>query len=175
MMKQFIGAFFTKEATLVVAEIIIVALVLVLWFSRKRLDHYFLLLLALFGLNCWMVSQRMTLETLGLIDPLGPGQRYFFYPYILFGWVLIWIAYISNAAAVRGVIALALVWAVVGHAGTKLSRRSDVFSWREHIQACAQSDTYDLPIHYDGNGKDIWSINLTGAECRSMIETSWIR
>ena len=32
-----------------------------------------------------------------MIDPLNGGPRYFFYPFILFTWILIWIAALSPA------------------------------------------------------------------------------
>ena len=101
------------------------------------------------------------------------GPRYFFCPFILFTWVLIWISALSPAH----VRILVLAGCLLGVAWVykRMTRSHDVMDWRGHIAACAQSERYDLPIHKEGRANDPWYVKLTGQQCRDLIAWSLIR
>ena len=53
-----------------------------------------------------------------------------------------------------------------------MSLRHDAIDWRRHITACAQSERYDVPIHYNGNASMAWGLGLLGEQCRKLISGS---
>jgi len=53
-----------------------------------------------------------------------------------------------------------------------MSLRHETIDWRRHITACAQSERYDVPIHYNGNASMAWDLGLPGEQCRKLISGS---
>ena len=120
---------------------------------RARLDRYFYLLVLMFFVVAFVISLR--LRTFG-IDKFDTAPRYFFYPFILFSWILIWIAAVSTRPVRMGIAAAFAIALLV--AGTGLSRRHDAVDWRAHLLACAKSDEYEMPFHYIGKAKKMWEV-----------------
>jgi hypothetical protein len=84
---------------------------------------------------CASVALRVPVDTLLSLDRFTAGPRYFFYPFALLGWILIWIASASSVP-VRAVIGTAMAVAVL-LALPGMSRRHDPIDWRQHMTACA--------------------------------------
>jgi hypothetical protein len=135
--------------------------------KARYLDRYFALLGLLWLGICIITAVRVPVDG---IDPFIAGPRYFFYPYIILSWMLIWIAVLSGWK-VRAAIAVIFVFSIL-QAGTKLSRRHDPIDWRDQVFACAASQEYNLPIHFAGSLAKLWDIKLTGEQCRSMLQRS---
>ena len=149
------------------------ALLLILaagWSIRSRLDYYFLLLVTTFVVIAVTVSLRMPLQNFAGIDQFNVGPRYFFYPFILMSWIMIWMASLSTAP-VRIGFAAAFVAALV-LAGSGLSRRHDAVDWREQILACTRAQEYELTFHYIGHAEDMWHATFKGEECKKLLDRS---
>jgi hypothetical protein len=170
IVQKFVGAFFHAHAmrtALAIAAII----ALLAWTLRSRLDRYFILLVAMFVATAIAMTMRVLPGDLPGLDPFGSGPRYFFYPFILLSWILIWLASVSPRpvqVALAAAFALTLVLA-----GPRLSRRHDPLDWKQQVLACAQADNYELPIHYIGTAKEMWHVKLTGAQCRLLLARSF--
>jgi hypothetical protein len=150
--------------------VIVPLLGVALWQIRAKLTLHLVLLLLAWTAICATTALRNPIED---IDPLNAGPRYFFYPFILFGWILIWISALSPAH----VRVLALAGCLLGIAWVykRMTRSHDALDWRAHVAACAQSERYDLPIHKEGRAHDTWYVKLTGQQCRDLIAWSLIR
>ena len=138
---------------------------------RSRLDRYFVLLVLLFIAAAIAITMRVPLDDFAHLAPFGSGPRYFFYPFILLSWIIIWLASVSPRP-VQAVLAAALSLTVV-LAGPRLSRRHDPLDWKHEVLACAQTDgDHELPIHYIGSATEMWHVKLTGAQCRRLLARS---
>jgi hypothetical protein len=168
--QKFIGVFFYRDMPTIASFAVLGVLGLIAWLSRARLDWYFVLLGLFFVAICASVALRMPLESFRAIDPFVVGPRYFFYPFIVSGWMMLWLASVSRTP-IRIAIVVALAASVLLPV-RMLSRRHDAVDWRQHIRSCAQSVTYDVPIHYIGRAGDMWHAALTGAQCRKLIDDS---
>lgn len=164
--RQFVGEFFHIGS---LAPLAVAALLALTWFARKKLDRHFMLLVFAYAIVCASVAVRNPLGNFAGMDPFLAGPRYYFYPFILLSWIVLWLAAESAKAvqiATAGILATILLLALPG-----MQRRDDQIDWREQLQACARSETYQLPVHYNGNAKDVWRAPYTGAECRSVLQT----
>jgi hypothetical protein len=54
------------------------------------------LLLATYGVICGSIAARMPIDSLAAIDNFQVGPRYFFYPFILLAWLMIWLTAVSS-------------------------------------------------------------------------------
>jgi hypothetical protein len=135
--------------------------------ARKRLTWPIGLLVLAWCAACAATMLRLPVADL---DPVRLGARYFFYPLILFTWLMIWIAACSPHL-IRAAFAAGFVLAL-GYVGANFTRRHEPLSWREHVAACARSEQYALPVHTEGKLKDVWAVPLTGTQCRQMIRDS---
>jgi hypothetical protein len=141
-----------------------------LWQIRARLTLHFVLLLLAWGAICATTALRNPIH---VIDPLNGGPRYFFYPFILFTWILIWISALSPARVRLLVLAACLMG--MAWVYKRMTRSHDAMDWRAHIAACTRSEQYELPIHKEGRANDPWYVKLTGQQCRDLIAWSLIR
>jgi hypothetical protein len=167
---KFIGGFFTPDGSLVIGLAVCAALALVAWRCRDRLDRYFLLLVAMFGIVCVAVTMRQPIATFSGFNAFNIAPRYFFYPFILLGWIAIWLASVATrpvqiAVGAAFILSIAL-------AGRALSRRHEGVDWKAEVTACAHADKYELPFHYIGIAKDMWHTTFAGKECRDLIAQS---
>jgi len=171
-MDKFTGYFFFSQryGRFYTGLLIVPLLGVALWQIRARLTLHFILLLLAWGAICATTALRNPIHD---INPLNGGPRYFFYPFILFSWILIWLSALSPAH----VRVLVLAGCLLGVAWVykRMTRSHDAMDWRGHIAACAQSERYDLPIHKEGRANDPWYVKLTGQQCRDLIAWSLIR
>lgn len=105
------------------------------------------------------------------IHPFAAGPRYFFYPFIMLGWMLIWLIAVSDRR--YGALLGAVLCGSVLQAVPNMTRRHDALDWSQHVQACAKSDRYVIPIHEAGSKSAVWHVELTGAQCRRLLARSW--
>jgi len=168
--EKFIGGFFHAYSTPYVGVAVLIALLaagLIVW---RKLNAPFYLLVAMFVIVSTSIAFRVH-DGFEMLDPFRGGPRYFFYPFILLSWIMIWLAVVSPLP-LRVVFAGAFACAIM-LAGTGLSRRHDAVDWKQQILACANSEKYELPIQYIGKVSDMWHLTLTGAQCRDLIARSW--
>lgn len=140
------------------------------WIARARLRWHIILLALAWAAVCAATMIRVQIDGL---HPTGAGPRYFFYPFVLLTWVSIWIA-AKSSTPMRVILAGGYLFGFAS-AWSGMSRRHDPVSWRDHVEACAQAQTYRLPVHTDGRTNAMWHLTLSGEQCRRMIEAGIIR
>jgi hypothetical protein len=164
--QKFVGGFFQVErgwgGLAIAASFAVVA-----WLLRARLDRYFLLLVVMFAVVATTISLRTPLN---FIDRFSGPPRYFFYPFALFAWIIVWLGAVAPRP-LQAVLAAAVAVSLIV-AGPRLSRRHDTVDWRAHIRACAGAESYELPIHYIGSASEMWHVKLTGIDCRALLTRS---
>lgn len=153
----------------------LILLLALIYASRARLDRYFALLAASLVLVALVTVLRASLESM---HAYYAGSRYFFYQFIIIGWLLAWIAAESRGAlrvAAAGMLAFAILQ---GFAEPAFRWRHERWDWKAHLVACANAAEYDVPIHYMGGNANpynygvAWHVRLTGEECRALIANS---
>ncbi len=164
----FVGAWISSEdVTIAVGWAVISLIAASIFLERHKIDRYFVFI----GLSWLSITVIVLLRIpLKAIHPFVDGPRYFFYSYILLGWAVTWLAAKSNLS-MRSLL-LAVLAVGIAQGLPKLTRRHDAVDWRQHVALCAQSEEYDLPIHYDGNASKMWKVHLQGAQCRALIDGS---
>jgi hypothetical protein len=168
--QRFFGLFFIPEigaVSLLVGFAVLISLVLIAWSCRARLNGYFfLLVLADIGI-CALTLFRIPIDA---IHPFFAGPRYFFYPFILLSWIMIWLASVSNSGTRFG-FALAFLIALIMCA-PHFARWHAPIDWQAAVLACARSTQYELPIQFDGQFSTMWHASMTGQECQKLLQES---
>ncbi|RPH41068.1 MAG: hypothetical protein EHM87_20670 [Burkholderiales bacterium] len=125
----------------------------------------------------WTMSVAMSVSRVSaaVLDPVTAGPRYFFFPYLLAGWLLLQLALGSPAAWIR-----TTSWAMLALAGANawpvLTRMHEPLHWRAHVGTCAQFSHHRLPVHRGGSAADIWHLELSAEQCRGAIARDlWAR
>ena len=161
-----------------VGYVMLGAFAIMIWRGRERLDRFFLLLMLSWAALCVLSIVRVPVND---IHPFLAGPRYFFYPFILMTWVGLWIAAVSGSVA-KSIFAaayLAALWSAVtyqpGYKYAGFTRLHDYIDWRVHVERCAQSEKYRMPIHSTGDAKALWFRELTGAQCKALLADSIFR
>ena len=167
---QFVGNFLFNGARLSGAVPLLALYGALIALRYQRFKWPFWILVAVNVIICASISLRLPSESLAAIDQFTAGPRYYFYPFIVLSWLLIWVAAESNGA-VRIITACIFVVSLAT-AGAGLSRRHDHVSWRDEVLKCSNSETYKIPLHYIGSSKEMWSADFKGSECKEMIERS---
>jgi hypothetical protein len=128
----------------------------------------FWLLLASLVLIVAITSVRVPVRD---IHPLLAGPRYFFYPDILIAWLMLWLASRADGLARVALTILTVVPAL--QILPSMQRRHAAIDWAAHIRQCAGQDgQFPVPIHFAGDSKDMWTVKLSGQECRSLLARS---
>jgi hypothetical protein len=138
--------------------------------ARRQIGFPLILLALMFGLTVAVTLSRVPVEAM---HPYLAGPRYFFYPYIVLGWGLLWLAAASPPSLRAGLIALVLLSVAQGL--PRLARHHEPLDWKGEMIACARSDGRTIPVLTTGRLDDLWTLTLTGAQCRALIEGSLIR
>ena len=106
-------------------------------------------------------------------DPVTNGPRYYFLPFLTFGWVLLLI--LRDAPVRRLVLAAAVLLGVSFlNLATTFSRQPQQtrahLSWKHELEACGHQPAglVQLPIYLDGS-YTFWSIGLAPGECRDWL------
>lgn len=176
LVQTYVGNFFYADHGAYIGYAVLLVLIGWAWAVRSRLDRYFGLLCLSFVLLSAMIATRNSAYPFGFFQSISYAPRYYFYPFIVLAWIMIFLASVSPRAVQIGTAAAFAAALVVAEAvpvnGIGLSRRQDPIDWRAHILACAEADEYAVPIHYIGRADKLWEVRLTGAQCRALIERS---
>jgi hypothetical protein len=106
----------------------------------------------------------------GILDPANAGPRYFFYPYILEGWLLLQFAFSSGARPLRWT-ALAVLVLAAFNVLPILNRSHDDLDWQTHVAQCEATPAqtqYAIPIQLAGSAGQTLYLGLTGSQCRRL-------
>ena len=161
----YLGAFNVDTIILSIGGITIMGLIFIyLWQNRK--DVYFPILVYLLFATVALSLSRMPPVMLNPI--FGGGARYFFLPYILLSWILIYIMAKNKwyEIVITPILMLSIITALQG-----FCRTQDDLEWRKHINLCQKAKgKYLIPIQNYGNGKDPWYLVLDSKICKQYIE-----
>ncbi len=109
-------------------------------------------------------------RTAGLaLDPVTLGPRYFFYPFVLISWFLLWLV---ARWRWRGLVALPVALLLLGLANLPpgWSRPNADLHWAQQLRACAAADgPVRLSIQAAGSADHVWHVTLHGADCASWL------
>jgi hypothetical protein len=163
-----------------------------LYMLNFNLDYYVHFIIG-FGLLSWLVYSCMALKydrniyifvlaisctillsiyrvPIDLVHPIHAGPRYFFYPYILISWLVI---YISRKSFISQKISFIVILVVLFNTafGGGFSRSHNYQSWRGNITNCIAFDSYSFPVHTHGGG-DMWHLPLNKEQCTQLVNNS---
>jgi len=131
----------------------------------------------------WLAAIMMSVarRNINFIDPMRFGERYFFLPYILLGWLLLQFIYAERNKWIRLTSIALLAFSVVNAVpGLLRMKKPDDFQWRSHLLSCQHFPDYLIPVslgskgdaggrgelHYAGR------ISLSGEQCRQIARRS---
>jgi hypothetical protein len=106
-------------------------------------------------------------------DPVTPGPRYYFLPFVTFGWVLLLILKDAPARglALAAAILLGVSFLNLATAFSRLPQTTTAhLSWKHELEKCARSNAavVPVPIYLDGSNV-FWTRDLSPAECRRWV------
>jgi hypothetical protein len=167
------------------------------WLSPGNGDRYFLLLaglafLSVAALRLSFAARRhevlLLLMATGVFtvlsavpaplvsDPAGAGPRYYFLPFVAFGWVLIALWRRIGVDRLRTASAVLFCLSLLGLA-TTFSRASEEttarLSWEAEVRKCAISKgpVAQIPIYFDGSNRMfMYPLELSPAECGRLSQ-----
>ena len=161
----YLGAFNVHTIMLSIGGIYIIGLMFI-YFLQNRKDIYFMILVYLLFATIALSMSRMPPVMLNPI--FGGGARYFFLPYILLSWILIYMMAKNKwyEVVIIPILTLSIITALQG-----FCRTQDDLEWRKHIDLCQKAKgKYPIPIQNDGNGKYPWHLILDAKTCKEYID-----
>ncbi len=170
MVRKFFG-YFVVQGPMATDDVlltcgVLILVMLTLFTIRRWRDPGIWLLLACLGMS---IVASVSRAPVAAIHPLLAGPRYFFYPFIFVAWLLIqmaaetgrperWLAMVALSCA----LIISLVYG---------QRRNDRMDWSANLRACAASETYAMPIQFDGDKTHPWHVTLKGSDCRRLLKS----
>jgi hypothetical protein len=169
MVRKFFG-FFVAQGPMATDDVVLTCGVLLLLLTslfaiRRWRDPGTWLLLVCLGMS---IAASVARAPMAAIHPLLAGPRYFFYPFLLFAWLLIQMA--AEKGQKSRWIAMASLACALVICVTYGQRRNDRMDWSANLRACAASETYAMPIQFDGNKSNPWHVMLTGEQCKELAK-----
>jgi len=169
-LRKFVGYYFQSNSGADFFKILFLVLFITSLVRAFQKKHLLVILLS----GAWIITAVLSSIRLGgphLIDPLNAGPRYFFYPYILMGWLLL--SFWPHSHALKKSLVALLLVAGVYNALPILKRKHDKLEWKEAIETCLSSSpeaTHRIPVHFAGDKNHLWHLELTGSQCRKLAE-----
>jgi hypothetical protein len=103
------------------------------------------------------------------LHPVRGGPRYFFFPFVLESWLLLYAATADPRRPAR-VAAWALLAVAWTNALPAFSRSHDDLHWREHLRSAVHFKEYNVPVHFMGHAAQAWLMPVSGAQIREVLE-----
>jgi len=108
-------------------------------------------------------------------NPQVTGPRYYFLPFVLLSWIMLFLWRESKLPSPIRIIAGILVATSLLGILTTFSRSpastTGRLDWRQEIVDCAASNSrmVNIPVYYDGSAQSLWRMGMTPAECRAHL------
>jgi len=165
----YVRDFILSENILLLSGFYIIVLLGIYAYNNRRDNYYYILLfmlIASIGLSVIRVNPN-------LLHPILAGPRYFFFPYILLSWSLLYIIFKNKYYFFTTSPILALsIFLSFSHFG----RIHDGLNWKNHIATCEKAHSlYTIPIHCNGNKNKTWSISLDPTQCKKLIKNDFFK
>jgi hypothetical protein len=111
----------------------------------------FLPVVLLFYTCAVSIAASVSRVPIDIIHPYFAGPRYFFYPFILLSWILIFILHDSKNKIVKATLIVVLFSFIFGGQIKNMSRSHFYIDWRSNIVKCLRNNgTYIFPVQLDG-------------------------
>lgn len=166
ILAKFIGQYFYRNISYpadVLLMCTVVSFLFWCWYKKKtELGLPFFLLFCLYALAIFATVKRAPIE---MIDPHTAGPRYFFYPFILFSWLLIWLYSVYKDNRTIKYIFWFLCICTLLNSTTKFYRLSESPDWRTEVEYCINNKIYSLPINFNGELQNLWHLKLSKDQC----------
>jgi hypothetical protein len=121
-------------------------------------------LLGTIGLSAYRVPVE-------ILSPVGSGPRYFFYPFVLQLWMLIWLA-----ARTRGrlrMLPVAVILAAVPLSVANFQRHQDrLASWTQRAAVCSGGVNTIFEVHHSGIRSEAHHVGYSGTTCREAVSNA---
>ena len=160
-----VGDFIVNKVVLFAVGVLLLVLIFVYIYYHKKDIYFYLLVFLLFSTIALSVV-RLDIST---INPMHGGPRYFFFPYILLSWILLYMLAWNRwyKMIISLILGLSIILSI-----QHFSRQHDTLDWKRELYTCSQSSgKYRIPIQYDGNVNSTWHIVLQSEQCKKMINT----
>lgn len=108
-------------------------------------------------------------------NPQDGAPRYYFLPFILLSWLLVFLwresLLPSPIPVVAGVLVVTSMLGIVTTFSRSQASTTGRLDWQQEIFDCATSNagTVKIPVYYDGSAGSLWSMNMTPTECRARL------
>lgn len=120
-------------------------------------------------LLCASILMSIARVDINSINPVSAGPRYFFFPFIVLSWTLLQMVVVDNNRYFRS-MGIGLLSLSVLNAIPNLGRKHDYLNWREHLTSCQNFIDYTIPIHFYGDKRFVWGMNLPGTLCEKILK-----
>jgi len=160
-----VGGLIANDVVLYLVGLLLLVLICIYIYYHRKDMYFYILVLLLFSTIALSVV-RLDIST---IDPMHGGPRYFFFPYILLSWILLYMMFWNKwyKIIISLIIGLSIILSV-----QHFSRQHDNLDWKKELFTCSKSSgMYRIPIQYDGNINSVWHIVLQSKQCKRMIDT----
>jgi len=161
----YLGTFSLGTIMLWIGGVYLIVLIATYMFKNRKDIYFQILVYLLFATIALSVSRFSPLQ----INPIfGGGARYFFLPYILLSWTLIYMLAKNKwyEMAILPILTLSIITALQG-----FCRTQDDLNWKKHIDLCQKAKgAYGIPIQNDGQKQGAWHMVLDAKICKRYIE-----
>lgn len=103
------------------------------------------------------------------LDPVHAGPRYFFYPFVLISWFLLWLV---TSWRWRPLVAVPIALLVLGLVNLPpgWSRHNVDLRWAQQVRACAAAEGPTVfEVQFAGTTDLTWHFSLDGRDCRAWL------
>jgi hypothetical protein len=164
-----VGNNFVQSGLALYLGLALIAFIVVSWVAyRRELGLTFVLLGGSLGAAIASAVLRLPIEN---INPAYSAARYFFFAFVVLSWILVQLASLDKAG-MR--LASCMLLAFATRNALENGRRTHAhLNWRAEIATCLQSATpYKVPIHTHGGLDQVWHVEFSAAQCRTLVSRS---
>lgn len=150
--------------------IVLIAVLVAATFVRRRtLDFTFVALVGALAVAIALAAVRAPLNA---VHPVLAGGRYFFLPYLLLSWLLLY--FIDRRHQGTSVFCIAALLLALGGFAAHARWRHAAIDWRSHVAQCVTQPVHQFPVHYEGTQPHqiIWAVDVPGEACRRLVAAS---
>jgi hypothetical protein len=106
-------------------------------------------------------------------DPASAGPRYYFLPFVAFGWTLIalWRSATTEQLKLASLVLLCVPLLTLAKTFSRAPEETAAnLSWEREVHRCAASNARlaEIPIYFDGSKRWFWTLALSPGECRRL-------
>lgn len=174
----FFGRFFvgnlTQNSIILWCFGIIFCVFFVLFLWKNRHDYVSLALAYL--LICSLALSVIRVDP-SMLHPVLVGPRYFFLPFVVIFWILVYALFLTPNYWLRNIFILVICFVIINSIPV-ISRIHDDIPWEKHIYSCLKFKQYAIPVHTDGKipvktyGKSLndWMVSVSGKQCKLLLD-----